>query len=378
MDEVSDTAGPPQDEIVITYRGRSIRFEAIGGPLERKLRAGRFYEEQLLQYIESLQLTGAYVDVGAFVGTHTLFFAGYCPAARIHAFEPRRRFHDCLQRHLERNGLADRVELRSLGLSDRVESVQVTLDRKRETLDCQPLDQLLDEPVSLIKIDVEGMEDKVLTGAARILREFRPILFIESHTREELARHAALLAPYGYRPTGRVFNTSPTHEFAAGDSPTAPPTLLPRVQPLTAAGLWRSRSAEVESIAEDGRIRVRSRLPAWRRARVTQHPVSLWRAPADDIASISPSATYFLQAVGERSKGTRVRFVVVEYGVVSRKVHRIPYHPRLFTRLELSAAARRIRVAVDIGGPGELELEQIALHELVLDRPGAGSGRAPS
>ncbi len=39
-------------------------------------------------------------------------------------------------------------------------------------------------PVSLVKIDVEGAEDKVLAGMTRILAEDRPIIFTEALTFE--------------------------------------------------------------------------------------------------------------------------------------------------------------------------------------------------
>ncbi len=40
---------------------------------------GRFYEPDLLDFIASRGLSGVYVDIGAHIGNHTVFFAEECP-----------------------------------------------------------------------------------------------------------------------------------------------------------------------------------------------------------------------------------------------------------------------------------------------------------
>jgi len=360
----SDSAGQPGDEVVITYRDRSIRFEPIGGRIEERLRIGRFYEEQLLQYIESLGLGGTYVDVGAFVGTHTLFFAAYCPARRIHAFEPRTRFFETLRRHLALNQLEERVTVHPLGLSDREESVPVVLDGRKETIVCRPLDDLIDEPVSVMKIDVEGMEAKVLAGASRILRESRPILFLESHTHEELDQQAALLAPYGYRVTGRVFNSTPTYEFAAPGSPTVPPRRLPQVHSLVDPRLWLPLDDGLEAIGTPGGgLRLSSRLAPDQRGHMSQKPLRLKRAPRPPLIPIERDSVLFLQVTGERTEGARVGFRLVEYDKRERtEIHVIHFHSRQFQRVDLRPDTRQIRIVIRMIGPGEVKLERFALH----------------
>jgi hypothetical protein len=49
----------------------------------------------------------------------------------------------------------------------------------RGTISVAPLDRLWHRPVDFIKIDVEGMEMAVLSGASRLLADYRPYLFIE-------------------------------------------------------------------------------------------------------------------------------------------------------------------------------------------------------
>jgi hypothetical protein len=56
----------------------------VYGPLT----SGRVYEENFLQHIRDLGRRGDYVDVGAHLGTHTVWFAKLCPSTHVHAFEP--------------------------------------------------------------------------------------------------------------------------------------------------------------------------------------------------------------------------------------------------------------------------------------------------
>lgn len=54
-------------------------------------------------------------------------------------------------------------------------------------------------PPALMKIDVEGAEAMVLTGARKILRRYRPVIFAEVHSSALLGQCRALLESEGYR-----------------------------------------------------------------------------------------------------------------------------------------------------------------------------------
>jgi hypothetical protein len=74
--------------------------------------------------------------------------------------------------------------------------------------------------VAVLKIDVEDMETDVVLGASRVLTEDRPRVFAEARSPELYSLLEATLAAAGYRPTGRVFNSTPTYEFAVSPWPT--------------------------------------------------------------------------------------------------------------------------------------------------------------
>jgi len=53
-------------------------------------------------------------------------------------------------------------------------------------------------PPSLLKIDVEGAEQRALLGAERILAEAKPDILLSTHGRENYVGCQVTLARYGY------------------------------------------------------------------------------------------------------------------------------------------------------------------------------------
>jgi FkbM family methyltransferase len=164
-----------------------------------------------------------YVDIGACIGTHTLFFALMCPSTRVYAFEPRDHLLERLDTNVALNGQGTKVASFPYALSDRDEVVTANLDGTDWALACKRLDDVIAGRVDVIKIDVEGMEPKVIDGASAILAKWRPRVFAEAGQPEQFERLVEVMARHGYRPTGRVFNATPTYEF------------------VPAAELWRRR-----------------------------------------------------------------------------------------------------------------------------------------
>ena len=123
------------------------------------------------------------MDIGAHLGTHTVWFATVCPSTRAHAFEPLSRFADAVRRNVTLNELDDKVTLHQVGLSDRPGRATNTLSPEDqsgfhdkpgwvdEAFDVAKLDRVLRrrQPVVVMKLDVEGMEPSVLRGASHLL-----------------------------------------------------------------------------------------------------------------------------------------------------------------------------------------------------------------
>lgn len=161
------------------------------------------------------------VDVGANVGFFTRRFARWVgPAGRVLALEPEPHNAARLRARIAREGLADIVETIQAAAAETEGTVLLDLNPDNPAdhrlgdsgvpVGCVTLDALLGEcraySVSLIKIDVQGSELRVIEGARQTIARFRPALFVEvddTHLRLGGASAAALLdrlADLGYRP----------------------------------------------------------------------------------------------------------------------------------------------------------------------------------
>ncbi|MPZ85304.1 MAG: FkbM family methyltransferase [Actinophytocola sp.] len=240
----------------VSRHGREIHFPQVVDATEvpytyRPFRDGGWYEKSFLEHIRRQGRRGVYVDAGAHLGTHTAWFAMLCPSTHVHAIEPVTRFADQLDRIVEANALTEHVTVHRVGVSDRPGTAtshlsaehQIGFDpagapmARDETFSVTTLDELVHEPVAVIKIDVEGMEERVLRGASRILSAYRPNVYVEAWNRDTLRGIVRAIRPFGYGPTGRVFNSTPTYEFS-------PTTAVHRVTgPVLLAVRHTSRAA---------------------------------------------------------------------------------------------------------------------------------------
>ncbi len=134
------------------------------------------------------------IDVGANVGFFTTRFAGWVgPSGRVIAIEPEAVNFARLSRRIEAGGLAGRVRLIEGAACETEGTVwlQINPDHPGDhklgsegvpirgvTLDGIASAEGL-PPVSLIKIDVQGAEMRVLGGAGAVIKRCRPALFIE-------------------------------------------------------------------------------------------------------------------------------------------------------------------------------------------------------
>lgn len=132
---------------------------------------------------------GSGIDVGANFGFITLVMA-HClgPGQKVVAVEIDVEVSRALARSLRRNGLADRVTLVSQGAGATEEGGLVTVDRLVQEHGL--------ESVSLLKIDVDGVDFEVLQGSREVLLRHHPVVVIELNERATETYH--LLQSCGY------------------------------------------------------------------------------------------------------------------------------------------------------------------------------------
>ena len=188
--------------------------------------SGDFYESGLLRDIQCrVSKKGLIVDVGANIGNHTVFFAAIMRNPVL-AIEPNQRAFQILERNIEENSIQDLVKALPIAAGgtvsrgrsivrddDNLGSAYFELTESGD-VDCVPLDHSLrdSDEVSLIKVDVENAELDVLEGAKQTIQDHKPVLCIESATRESRIRVATFLSQFGYVPVA-CHNITPTYLY---------------------------------------------------------------------------------------------------------------------------------------------------------------------
>ena len=168
----------------------------------------RLFEARLVGGLRAFVGEGSCViDVGANVGFFTTRFARWVgPRGCVVAIEPEASTHAELVRGLAARALAGRVRTHRAAADSRGGSALLLvnpdhpgdhrLGEEGEPVPTVTLDDLVPAAakVSFIKIDVQGAEMRVLSGAAAVLARDRPALFVEIDP-GGLARYGAGIDP---------------------------------------------------------------------------------------------------------------------------------------------------------------------------------------
>ncbi len=172
------------------------------------------YEKQKQKLFTQTVESGATVyDIGANVGFYTLLSSVLVgPAGRVYAFEPLPRNVSFLREHIRLNGIANATVVEA-AVSDR--SGEVNFDNATGTATGQikasgslrvrvlKLDEFIAEnnlPLpNYLKIDVEGAEMLVLSGARELLKSGRPKVFLATHSDELHTQCITFSTSLGYQ-----------------------------------------------------------------------------------------------------------------------------------------------------------------------------------
>lgn len=179
----------------------------LGEHVQRWIYFFGVYEEDTARWFrDSLRPGMVVLDIGAHVGQYSLIAAiDVGPSGRVHSFEPNQIAHRLLSANIEMNGFHN-VTVHQLAVSDVAgeatlfvpehdnlgeASLQPCQPNMKETkVRCVTIDEWarsadLGSParIDLMKIDVQGLEAKVLQGARQVLERFRPVIVCEFEER---------------------------------------------------------------------------------------------------------------------------------------------------------------------------------------------------
>lgn len=168
------------------------------------------WEATSLRVFSELSKTSERIlDIGAYSGIYSLIACADGPAEVI-AFEPNPAIRAVLERNVRANGWAERILVVPKGVSDVSGTARMTIPENTTAarvdgagtgpiVDLTTVDEVLDgRRVDVIKIDVEGLEALVLTGASETLRRYKPALIVECLNQRSFEQIRAVLAPHGY------------------------------------------------------------------------------------------------------------------------------------------------------------------------------------
>ncbi len=186
-----------EDIVVVEVDGISLALDRHDHAVSRPIIDGTGHDPWLADVAADHLRTGmTVVDVGANVGYFTMLaWAAVGDGGRVVAVEPRSDNCRLLLLSAGLNGAftiellpvaADRTRgLAHLGVAIGTnggfvaDDPKALLDGSAVIVPTFPLDELVDGPVHLIKVDVEGAEGRVMDGAADLISTHRPIVVTE-------------------------------------------------------------------------------------------------------------------------------------------------------------------------------------------------------
>lgn len=173
------------------------------------------YGEGEIQIFQQIIRPGYTVlDIGANIGTHTVFLSKYVgPRGRVYAFEPQRIVNQQLVANIALNSLMN-VQTYQFALGTEkgfihvppvdymhvgnFGAVSMSVDAVGEKVELIRLDDLDLSACHVIKIDVEGMEQQVLSGSLNTISKYRPIIYAENDRKQKSADLIRFIADLNY------------------------------------------------------------------------------------------------------------------------------------------------------------------------------------
>lgn len=157
---------------------------------------------QNLYFFETTELKPVILDLGANIGLSVLYFKKFFPFAKITAVEPLKQNFEILEQNIFANQLVD-VQTLAVAVAPLAGPLVLHTDLANhwhstasiipgnwtktqtttaQTVEAVTLSSLINGPIDLLKIDIEGAEQAVLTAAApklhlvkEILCEYHPV-----------------------------------------------------------------------------------------------------------------------------------------------------------------------------------------------------------
>ncbi len=177
---------------------------------------GEYSEGEIEVFRELIHPGDIVLEVGANIGAHTIWFAQACaPSGVVLAFEPQRIVYQTLCANVALNSIRN-VVCHQVAVSDEEGELTIPVldpmqpenfgglelerpdDGDGEPVAVMTLDELPLQACRLIKVDVEGMELKVLKGGRELIDRLKPVLYVENDRDDRALELARYIDSIGY------------------------------------------------------------------------------------------------------------------------------------------------------------------------------------
>jgi FkbM family methyltransferase len=191
----------------ITVKNKNIIFEhPIKDHISMVFQYNNFYDINMLSQISNLKLSGTYIDIGAHIGNHSLFFAIFCNSTKVISCEGNPINYSYLNKNILNNNLTDKIIpynfiidsnnnlVKNIGYSSLYSNntgCSIVIDDNTNTnysniqsVKTMTIDSLTlnEDNIVLIKLDIEGYEYQALLGSEDTIKKYHPYIIIELHS----------------------------------------------------------------------------------------------------------------------------------------------------------------------------------------------------
>lgn len=175
---------------------------------------GEYSEIEAEIFARNVRPGDCVVEIGSNIGAHTLRLAQLAgPQGVVHAFEPQRIIFQLLCANLAINGISNvwayqeaagrrpgtiRVPAIDYAAEGNFGGVSLTNSGPGDDVPMRTIDSMRLTKLHMLKIDCEGMEKEVLSGARAVITTCRPVLYVENDRKNRSPDLVRLIDELGY------------------------------------------------------------------------------------------------------------------------------------------------------------------------------------
>ena len=189
----------------------SIPACAYGSYTMDTIASGGIHEKETIDYIVANAGTGVVIHAGAGFGDFFPYLKDL--PNRILAFEPHIGLYNAALETMAMHNISN-IELSPLALSCHVgldyftdDGLRSQTGQGKHTRPCTTVDSIVNDPVSLIHLDIEGSEFSALKGAAETINKYSPTVILEIDARA-VEYNNFMKNVFNYRPVEQLIHNA--------------------------------------------------------------------------------------------------------------------------------------------------------------------------